>query len=194
MGEKLTIMTWRHAVKAIYRRHIKDKSIIDIMDNADTADGGEEDVNGTGDAFHGQSGHAAGIGEGIYGRSIDESLYSTEARRLGFRRVSREWHAFLMFDSVLREEGGGKAKTSRTRDMARQATLEEDRRWKSMRQVNIQAQLEQMLGAGAGFRGVQEPALRAIMKQESPVVVVMGTGGGARACCSCCRRVVRRAG
>jgi superfamily II DNA helicase RecQ len=34
-----------------------------------------------------------------------------------------------------------------------------------------------MLGPGAAFRGVQEVALRAIMRQESPVVVVMGTGG-----------------
>lgn len=127
MGERLTIMVWRHAVKAIYRRYIKDKSIIDIMDNADTTDGGEEDVSGAGDPFHGQSGHSAGTGEGIYGRSIDESLFSTEARRLGFRRVSREWHAFLMFDSVLREEGG-KVRTSRSRDMARQATFEEDKR------------------------------------------------------------------
>ncbi|KAK4170629.1 hypothetical protein QBC36DRAFT_226075, partial [Triangularia setosa] len=179
MGEKLGIMVWRHAVKAIYRRYIKDKSIIDIIDHADTTDGGGEpdDHNsGAGDPFHGQSGHGAGVGEGIYGRSVGESLYSTEARRLGFRRVSREWHAFLMFDSVLQEVG--KKKTSRLQDVESQATIEENRRWKLMRQIDIREQLQQILGQEAAFRGVQEPALQAIMKQESPVVVVMGTGGG----------------
>lgn len=180
MGEKLTIMVWRHAVKAIYRRYIKDKQVIEIMEAGDTIDGGDgddKDDKGVGDAFHNQSGHGASIGDAIYGRSIDESLYSTEARRLGFRRVSREWHAFLMFDSVLREAGAQRT-TSRFRDVAQQAAAEEARRWKLMREVNIQAQLEQMVGAGTAFRGVQEPALRAIMRQESPVVVVMGTGGG----------------
>ncbi|KAK4095671.1 P-loop containing nucleoside triphosphate hydrolase protein, partial [Parathielavia hyrcaniae] len=111
-----------------------------------------------------------------------ESLFSTEARRIGFRRVSREWHAFCMFDSVVQEGGeeGGDwaARPSRLVDMTRQAAAEEDRRWKKMRQVDIGAELRRMLGPEARFRGVQEAALRAIMRQESPIVVVMGTGGG----------------
>ena len=47
-----------------------------------------------------------------------------------------------------------------------------------MRQIDIYVQLGQILGAGATFRGIQEPALRAIMNQESPIVAVIGTGGG----------------
>jgi superfamily II DNA or RNA helicase len=35
-----------------------------------------------------------------------------------------------------------------------------------------------MYGAGAQFRGLQKPALEAIMKNESPVLVVMGTSVG----------------
>jgi superfamily II DNA helicase RecQ len=31
---------------------------------------------------------------------------------------------------------------------------------------------------GVEFRGVQKPALKAIMDQKSPIVVVMGIGGG----------------
>ncbi|KAJ1669738.1 hypothetical protein EV182_008623, partial [Spiromyces aspiralis] len=135
-----------------------------------------------GEAFHAQSGHGARIGEGIYGRSMAESLFSTEARRIGFRRVSREWHAFLMFDSVLQEEeegsGSSVAKPSRLADVVQQATEEEDRRWKKIRQVDIAAELRRMLGPETQFRGVQEGALQAIMRQESPIVVVMGTGGG----------------
>ncbi|KAK4233061.1 hypothetical protein C8A03DRAFT_39258, partial [Achaetomium macrosporum] len=66
----------------------------------------------------------------------------------------------------------------RLADITRQATEEEDRRWKKMRQVDIMAQLRKMFGPKTQFRGVQETALQAIMRQENPVVVVMGTGGG----------------
>jgi superfamily II DNA or RNA helicase len=38
--------------------------------------------------------------------------------------------------------------------------------------------LQVLLGAGAQFRGQQEPAIRSIMEGHSPVMVVMGTGGG----------------
>jgi hypothetical protein len=199
MGERLGIMSWRHSVKAIYRRYIRNKGVIDMMNNADTAEGVEEEYDGAGqavgDTFHGQSGHGARIGEGIYGRSMEESLFSTEARRIGFRQVSHEWHVFCMFDSVLPGGRAGNRAGSRAGDRAgdragngiraawladvtRQAVAEEDRRWKMMRQADIGAQLRTMLGPEARFRGVQEPALRAIMRQESPVVVVMGTGGG----------------
>jgi hypothetical protein len=106
MGEALGILSWRHSVKAIYRRYIKNKAIMDMIQHADTAEGEDEEGQDlarrlVGDPFHGQSGYGARIGEGIYERSMDESLFSTEARRIGFRRVSREWHAFCIFDSVL---------------------------------------------------------------------------------------------
>ena len=95
MGEKLGIMSWRHGVKAIYRRYIRSKPVIEILNNTDTAEGEDEegqDMAGrpVGEAFHAQSGHGARIGEGIYRRSTDEALFSTKARRIGFRRVSRE--------------------------------------------------------------------------------------------------------
>ena len=35
-----------------------------------------------------------------------------------------------------------------------------------------------MFGAGTQFRGLQKPALEAIMKHESPILAVMGTGVG----------------
>ncbi|KAK3898445.1 P-loop containing nucleoside triphosphate hydrolase protein [Staphylotrichum tortipilum] len=187
MGERLGIMSWRHSVKAIYRRYVRNQGIIDMMNNADTAEGEEEGYDGAGrlvgDPFHAPSGHGARTGEGIYGRSMDESLFSTEARRIGFRRVSREWHAFCMFDSVLQEgsssgSGGSDMKVSHLAKAVRQAAEEENRRWKMIRQVDIGAQLRKMLGPKARFRGVQEAALGAIMRQESPVVVVMGTGAG----------------
>ena len=51
-------------------------------------------------------------------------------------------------------------------------------RWKKLRTVDIQQALEEMFGAGTQFRGLQKPALEAIMKHESPILVVMGTGVG----------------
>ncbi|KAL8300987.1 hypothetical protein RB593_003818 [Gaeumannomyces tritici] len=174
VGEKIGLMTWRHSVKAIYRRFIRDKGLVDMLENADEAEG--EKGAPLDEAFHAQSGHSRGMGEQVYGRTLEEHLSSTEARRIAFRKASREWHAFLMFESVLRE--GVKGGPSRLVDVTRQATEEEDRRWRAMRHVDLDAQLRRLLGEGAGFRGVQRPALEAIMRQASPVVVVMGTGGG----------------
>ncbi|KFZ18550.1 hypothetical protein V501_01161 [Pseudogymnoascus sp. VKM F-4519 (FW-2642)] len=51
-------------------------------------------------------------------------------------------------------------------------------RWKRLREVDIRQQLKEMIRPEAEFRGQQEPALRAIMKGVSPVLVIMGTGGG----------------
>ena len=51
-------------------------------------------------------------------------------------------------------------------------------RWKRLREVDIKEELKHMLGEQAKFRGLQEPALEAIMRNESPILVVMGTGAG----------------
>lgn len=51
-------------------------------------------------------------------------------------------------------------------------------RWKRLRKINIHQGLRQMMGDDRRFRGVQEPAIQAIMEGQSPIVVVMGTGGG----------------
>ena len=37
------ILSWRYSVKAIYRRYIKNKAIIDIIQHADTAEGEDEE-------------------------------------------------------------------------------------------------------------------------------------------------------
>ena len=48
--------------------------------------------------------------------------------------------------------------------------------WKQLQGVDIHKELEQMLGDQAQFRGLQEPALQAIMKNKSPILVIIGTG------------------
>ncbi|KFY69605.1 hypothetical protein V496_00099, partial [Pseudogymnoascus sp. VKM F-4515 (FW-2607)] len=51
-------------------------------------------------------------------------------------------------------------------------------RWKKLQTVDIQQALEEMFSAGTQFCRLQKPALEAIMKHESPILVVMGTGVG----------------
>jgi len=50
--------------------------------------------------------------------------------------------------------------------------------WKRLREVDIHEELKQMLGDQATFRGLQESALKAIMRNESPILVIIGTGAG----------------
>lgn len=55
IGEKLGIIIQRYIVKAIYWQYIKDKLIIDIIDNIDMTDGGGEPDNynsRVGDVFY----------------------------------------------------------------------------------------------------------------------------------------------
>jgi superfamily II DNA helicase RecQ len=45
-----------------------------------------------------------------------------------------------------------------------------------LREVDIKEELKHMLGEQAKFRGLQELALEAIIRNESPILVVIGTG------------------
>ena len=93
----MTILAWRHSSKAIYRRYINDKAVVKaVVEGDEEEEEGEED-----EAFDLQTGHGSRIGGGIYGRTIDESPFSTEAQRAALRRVSTEWHRFLQFQSAL---------------------------------------------------------------------------------------------
>lgn len=184
MGVAVNIMCWRHSSKAIYRRYIADRSIIRTINDADNdveeaADGVEgqqaDESNWQELGFHLQTGHGAQVGEGIYGRDVNESPFHTMARRVMFRKVSKEWHRFLLFRSALEEPVEQGTAAARRR---RQAEEGERRRWAVMRKVNLQTQLERLLGAGTQFRGIQKAAIQTIMQQKSPVVAVMATGGG----------------
>jgi len=60
----------------------------------------------------------------------------------------------------------------------KEAMEEEYRRWKMMRQVDIDEELRRLVGEQAQFRSVQKRALQSIMQHKSPVVAIMGTGAG----------------
>jgi hypothetical protein len=170
LGVKIHIPCWRHSSKAIYRRYINDKAIIKVVMEGDKDSLGEDD-----DAFDIQTGHCSRTGGGVYGRLIHESPFHTTAERLMFRKVSQAWHRFLMFASVLQERP---KKGTRAAEDQREAVEEELRRWRRMRVVDVQEQLETLVGEGAQFRGIQKGAIQAIMRQKSPIIAVMGTGAG----------------
>jgi superfamily II DNA helicase RecQ len=97
-------------------------------------------------------------------------------RREKFRQVSQAWHRFLQATSEEEEIRSG-AKRKREDDEDDIPSVEMIR-WKRLKEVDIGQQLKEMMGPEAEFRGQQEPALQAIMKEASPVLVIMGTGGG----------------
>jgi hypothetical protein len=71
-------MVWRHAVKAIYRRYIKDKKIMDIMKQADQHEGQKKNEQKKKNAEHAQFGHGKQIADGFYRRLISEFINNTK--------------------------------------------------------------------------------------------------------------------
>ena len=112
---------------------------------------------------------------GIYGRPIDEPVFSVESKRWGLRVASMEWHAFLQIPSAVSKKPRRGTQAAAAR---REAVEEEYRRWKMMRLVDVDSELKTLLGEQAAFRSVQKPAIQAIMQHKSPVVAIMGTGAG----------------
>ena len=170
MGVKVGILAWRHSSKAIYRRYVNSATAVKAFVQADDEEEDDED-----DAFDIQTGHSSSVANMIYGRGIDEATFSTERKRRALRRVSMEWHAFLQMPSAMAMQP---AKGTRAAASRKEAKEEEFRRWRLMRQVDLEQELKRLVGEGAQFRSVQRPALEAIVRNKSPVVVIMGTGAG----------------
>jgi superfamily II DNA helicase RecQ len=172
MGVKLNVLAWRHGTNAIYRRYIQNRAAVKAFIDADDENG---ESDGEDDAFDRQNTHTSRIAGGIYGRPITEAMFSVESRRIALRLVSMEWHAFLQIPSAMEKKPRKGTQAAAAR---KEAIAEEYRRWKMMRMVDIDSELQRLLGEGARFRSVQKPAMQAIMQHKSPVVAVMGTGAG----------------
>jgi hypothetical protein len=80
----LTLATYRHVAIAISRRHL--------------AQGGfKRDYDVEDSATDGQTAHTSWTAGRLYARGLEEAPGHAEARRAGFRIVSRSWHKFLGF-------------------------------------------------------------------------------------------------
>jgi hypothetical protein len=88
LGVHLTILLYRHAAIAMSRVHLG-------------CGGFKRDYGLDGDATAAaadqQSSHGSWMAGTIYARGLEEAPGHVEARRAEYRRVSREWHAFLGF-------------------------------------------------------------------------------------------------
>jgi superfamily II DNA helicase RecQ len=179
LNTKLNLQIWRHNTVAIIERYVRDRAVLKTLRHGD-----HETDDAENDPFHLQSAHTTRTVGQVYGRPADESPWSVQSQRKAFRQVSIAWHQFLQFESTLStsQREAPAAAAQQERQAARQehqgASDEQFRRWRQMRETDIQASLEQLQGRGAQFRGCQRPVIEAIMQQKSPIVAVMGTGCG----------------
>ncbi|KAF7184889.1 hypothetical protein CNMCM7691_008406 [Aspergillus felis] len=93
-----------------------------------------------------------------------------------FRLSSTDWHQFLGFSAPGHPSILGKRKRAPWEDEAEVSRME---RRHQLATMDLEAAAQRMTGRpDMRFRGVQDPAMRAIQRGESPVVAVMPTGGG----------------
>ena len=108
IGVPIGISDWRQVYPAIHRQFATDHSIRETLSkicenaNPNTEIGSEEaTLANTAAAFRAkQSGHSFQMEEDIYGRSLEQSPWTTIAEKDAFRRVSVDWHRFLQFLSA----------------------------------------------------------------------------------------------
>jgi superfamily II DNA helicase RecQ len=175
IGVKINISAWRNIAIAMSRRFCRETPF-------ETDAGRADDVEPPGpespdDSPHDlQSGHTTHIAGMIYARELVENRDAVVGRRQKFREVSEGWHRFLNLASS-HEDPSPTAPQKRQRP-AEDMQDAQIARWKRLRTVDIDAELRDIVGERATFRGKQREALTAIMSNRSPVLVVMGTGAG----------------
>ncbi|KAK5110984.1 hypothetical protein LTR85_012294 [Meristemomyces frigidus] len=178
-GVRMTINRWRQCYLAIQRKFTRDREVAGMLDVL------YDDSNGRAkqaaisrmirDAVEEQSGYTREREEQNYGRGVFDSPFTTESSQAAFRRVSVDWHRFLQFDSALKQEQADPDVRER---IAKAEEEERFRRWKWIRQIDIDAQLKRIVGVAAEFRGLQRPALTAIIERQMQVLIIMRTDGG----------------
>ena len=173
LGLELTIQSYRELAIGISRRYMQGQAFrMDEDDEDGDWQEGEKD-----EVMDLQAGHTAHVAEMIYARGIMERSGEVASKRQKFRECSEMWHRFLGFESAMGKESSqeGKRKIELFESEAKEGRMQ---RWKRLRSIKIEDELQRVMGVDSRFRGVQKPAIEAIMAGKSPVVVVMATGGG----------------
>ena len=175
----MTINRWRQCYPAIQRKFTRDREVAGMLDVLYDDRHGRAKKEAVSqmieDAVERQSGHSREREEQQYGRGVFDSPFTTESLQAAFRRVSVDWHRFLRFDSAFEYEQADPDIRERTKKEQEQECF---RRWKWIRQIDIDAQLKRIVGDTAEFRGLQRPGLTAIIERQLRVLIVMRTGGG----------------
>jgi len=111
----------------------------------------------------------------IYACELAERDNSIVSRREKFRWVSHAWHCWLGF--ALAHQGIGMGIGAKRKRQAFEEEMQDAQlaQWKRLQGVDIHKELEQMLGDQAQFHRLQEPALQAIIKNKSSILVIIRT-------------------
>ncbi len=173
VGVGIGVMDWRHAYPAIQREHTTDHGVREALDYI--YDNRPPQIRRLEDTVAEQSGHSRYMEDMIYGLLLTESPTTTMTERNMFRKVSVDWHRFLGFQTSW---DGQAADPIVQRQLDIQRKQAQMRRWMQMREVDVERQAKRLYGANATFRGVQKPALDAIVSGTPRVLAVMRTGGG----------------
>jgi superfamily II DNA helicase RecQ len=178
IGVKIGVALWRQAYPAIQREFCKNAEIRRAVDEiyegqrrAGVAATTPADIRAQ------QAGHGRHLEEMVYGLLINESLFTTASEKEQFYAVSNDWHRLLGFRSAYDR---GRVEPGVEKRMAVKREAAELRRYRQIREVDIDMELARFYGsADAGFRGIQEEVLRAIVYGNKPfILAIIPTGGG----------------
>lgn len=191
MKVKVGVSAWRQIAPAIPRRYLRTGFNPDLYGREDQEISHEDEYEDEYEAapardspWDEQTGHRSFTAGMVYGRLISEAEFESMDTRARFRAVSEDWHRFLQFPSSIGDIGPiviGRKRRAPSYWVAASKEIGLER-WKHLADTNIQARLQELIGADAQFRGVQERAIRAIMRGTNPIVVIMGTGAGKSLC------------
>jgi superfamily II DNA helicase RecQ len=182
IGTAIGVSVWRHAYPAIQRKYTTDRQVCWIVDRMYDGSGNDKAADWqriftAGEKARAlQSAHAPRMEEMMYGGTFEEADTSVGSEIRAFRQVSQDWHRFIGWPSASRAG----ANWELHRQIRREHEEAAFRQWERMRGIDIDGQLREMFNSvAAEFRGIQRPALQAIVRDgRRRVVVIMRTGGG----------------
>lgn len=175
IGVRIGVSLWRNAYPAIQRELSADTSVHKALDDIYGRHPAGPPSHDVEDIRAQQAGHSRQMEEMIYGLLLTASPFTTQAEQERFRKVSIDWHRLLHFPSSWEEGPSNMPVHRRMRKEEEEARV---RRWQQMRGVDVEAQLKQLYGPAARFRGMQRSALDAIVAGAPRVLAIMRTGGG----------------
>ncbi|KAK1807893.1 hypothetical protein LTR12_017751 [Friedmanniomyces endolithicus] len=107
-----------------------------------------------------------------------ELVGSSADRRQRFRKVSKDWHRFLGFESTaIQDEKQGPFKRKWC-GFEEDAEAEQVRRRARLRRMDATAELSWMMRKEMTMRSVRGAAIQAIQRGDSQIVTIMPTGAG----------------
>ncbi|KAK5109839.1 hypothetical protein LTR85_002037 [Meristemomyces frigidus] len=177
IGIRIGVALWRQVYPAIQREMCSDPEVRPTLDAIyETHPTASAAATTMPDVRAQQAGHGRHMEEMIYGLLLTESPFTTMSEKEQFRQVSVDWHRLLHFPSAHASPAVA-PDIQRRMDTEREAA--ELRRWRQMREVDVDVQLRRFYGRpDVQFRGLQREGLAAIVDGRPYVLIIMRTGGG----------------